>query len=86
MEEPDTPTRSDIWYSDGSIVLQAENVQFKVHQTVLAKHSKVFADMLAVGDPDPAEQLVNGCPLVVIQDSAEDVRHMLSILYNDRYA
>ncbi|KAJ7686514.1 hypothetical protein B0H17DRAFT_1071804 [Mycena rosella] len=38
-------TRSQIWHSDGSIILQADDTQFRVHWSVLAMHSSFFRDM-----------------------------------------
>lgn len=36
---------------DANTVLQAENVQFGVHEGVLTMHSEVFKDMFHVGQP-----------------------------------
>lgn len=79
------PEKSEqLWFEDGSIVLQAENTQFKVHRSILAKNSPIFADLFKI--PHPAsEPTIDGCPIVHLQDSAEDVKHVLLILYGDRY-
>ncbi|KAI0784183.1 hypothetical protein C8Q75DRAFT_810256 [Abortiporus biennis] len=37
----------DLWFEDGSIVLQAENVIYRVYRGHLIRHSVVFRDMLA---------------------------------------
>ncbi|KAJ6581641.1 hypothetical protein B0H19DRAFT_515007 [Mycena capillaripes] len=74
-------TRSDIWYPDGSVVLQAENTQFCVHWGVLSQNSTFFRDMQ--GLPQPSEQpTVDSCPVVELHDAAEDVEHLLTTLYN----
>ncbi|KAJ7270050.1 hypothetical protein B0H12DRAFT_1094182 [Mycena haematopus] len=76
--------RSDIWRSDGSVVLQAENVQFRVHWSVLALSSSFFRELQ--GLPQPADQpSVDGCPLVELQDSAVDVEYMLTALYDPTF-
>ena len=79
------PEKSEnLWFEDGSIVLQAENTQFKVHRSILAKNSPIFADLFKI--PHPAsEPTIDGCPVVHLQDSAEDIKHVLLILYGDRY-
>ncbi|KAJ7039025.1 hypothetical protein C8F04DRAFT_1086858 [Mycena alexandri] len=46
--------RSEIWHNDGSVVLQAENTQFRVHQSVLAMHSQFFRGIQ--GLPQPLDQ------------------------------
>lgn len=79
-------TRSDIWLEDGSIILQAENMQFKVHRGLLARLSPIFADVFSVPQPAPhqdnADLVVDGCTILQLQDSAQDVQYLLSALYD----
>ncbi|KAK7025115.1 BTB domain-containing protein, partial [Favolaschia claudopus] len=76
--------RSDIWKSDGSVVLQAANVQFRVHWSVLAQHSPLFSDMQ--GLPQPAEHhRVEGCPVVELFDDPADVENLLNALYTPSF-
>ena len=73
--------RSDVWYEDGNVVLQAENTQFKVFRGVLAEASTVFKDMFSFPQPSSSgQELVEGCPVVFLTDSAEEVRYMLRAL------
>lgn len=46
---------SDLWFYDGSLVCRAENTLFRVHMSLLARHSVCFEDMLAI--PQPNEDL-----------------------------
>ena len=69
--------RSDIWLDDGSIVLQADNTQFRFYKGLLARHSQIFADMIAVVHPQNDEHTVEDCTVVTLSDSAQDVRFML---------
>lgn len=73
-------TRSDIWFDDGSIVIQAEQTQFRVHRSVLAANSSVFKDLFAVPQP-PDEPTVEGCPVVHLSDTAADVTYIVQALY-----
>ncbi|KAF7978940.1 hypothetical protein HWV62_44155 [Athelia sp. TMB] len=84
-EDAIDPVRSDIWYDDGNVVLQAENTQFKVYRGILAQSSPVFRDMFAFPQP-PLEdaQLVDGCPVVHLSDSAKEVRYILRALSGQR--
>ncbi|KAL1700921.1 hypothetical protein EV121DRAFT_294741 [Schizophyllum commune] len=76
--------RSDIWLDDGSIVLQADNTQFRFYKGLLARHSQIFADMIAVVHPQNDEHTVEGCTVVTLSDSAQDVRFMLLWLLDPR--
>jgi len=70
-----------LWLDDGSVVIQAELTQFRVHRTVLSRHSQVFRNMFSV--PQPVyEDNIEGCPIVHLSDSAQDVSHLLSALYD----
>ncbi|GJE90726.1 hypothetical protein PsYK624_068700 [Phanerochaete sordida] len=71
----------ELWYPDGTVVLQAGFMRFRVYKGVLSKHSSVFADMFAM--PQPVEAgAYEGCPLVVIHDSEEDTRAFLHALHS----
>ncbi|KAF8216730.1 hypothetical protein K438DRAFT_1953636 [Mycena galopus ATCC 62051] len=77
-------TRSARWFSDGSVVLQAANTQFRVHWGVLALHSTVFRDMQGLPQP-PDQPNIEGCPVVEISDSPEDVENLLQALYTPTF-
>ncbi|KAK7025084.1 BTB domain-containing protein [Favolaschia claudopus] len=77
-------TRSDTWFSDGNVVLQADNTQFRVHWGVLALHSSVFSDMQGLPQP-PDQPTVEGCAVVELQDDPEDVELMLKALYSLKF-
>jgi capsid portal protein len=80
-DEDEPITRSDIWYEDGSVVLQARNTQFRVHWGVLAQHSSFFRDMQKLPQP-PDQPNADGCPIVELQDEVADVEHLLRALYS----
>ncbi|KAJ6519057.1 hypothetical protein C8R45DRAFT_851697 [Mycena sanguinolenta] len=73
-------TRSKFWFSDGGVVLQVENTQFRVHWGVLAHHSSVFRDMQELPQPSD-EPNIDGCPVVKLPDNAVDVEYLLEALY-----
>ncbi|KAJ7039022.1 armadillo-type protein [Mycena alexandri] len=77
----DAPARSSIWYQDGSVVLQAENTQFRVHWGVLGAQSLFFRDMQDLPQP-PDQPTVDGCAIVEMQDTALDVGYLLKALYD----
>ncbi|KAJ7809053.1 hypothetical protein B0H14DRAFT_2460648 [Mycena olivaceomarginata] len=77
-------TRSETWMSDGNVILQVGNKQFRVHWSVLALHSHVFRDMQ--GLPQPEDQpIVDGCPVVELFDDPVDVEYLLKVLYTPTF-
>ena len=75
---------SDLWFDDGSIILKVETTQFRVHRTVLSTNSDIFRDMLSVPQP-VGEEVIEGCPVVRLPDSAKDWTYVLQALYDSRY-
>ncbi|KAJ6497668.1 hypothetical protein C8R45DRAFT_1211515 [Mycena sanguinolenta] len=78
-----TITHSEIWYKDGSVVLQAENTQFCVYWGILCQHSPFFRDLESSRPPN--QPTVDGCPIVELQDSVADVEYLLKSLYDPHF-
>jgi hypothetical protein len=82
---PTTLIRSqDVWYDDGNVVIQAENIVFKVFRGILASNSAVFADMFSVPQPTnvTGPDVYDSCPLIQIYDTPEDARHFLKAIHD----
>ncbi|KAJ6519064.1 hypothetical protein C8R45DRAFT_1204318 [Mycena sanguinolenta] len=78
------PITRSRWLPDGNVVFQAENVQFRVHWSVLALNSPVFRDMQEL--PQPAKQpTVDGCPVLKLPDDATDIEYVLNALYDPKF-
>jgi len=73
------------WFHDGSIIIRVEAVLFRVHQTVLSCHSKFFSDLFAVPQPKDGRPSVKGCPIVRLQDNADDFVNFLGAIYNPQH-
>ncbi|KAJ7106402.1 hypothetical protein C8R43DRAFT_1045799 [Mycena crocata] len=70
----------DLWFEDGNLVIQAGDTQFRVYRGILAKRSPIFQDMLSL--PQPADsELVAGCPMVRISDSALEATAFLKAIF-----
>lgn len=69
-----------LWLKDGSIVLKTQATLFKVHQTTLALHSTVFADMFGIPQPDD-QDMIEGCPVVDMADNENDLTRLLRAIY-----
>ncbi|KAJ7236882.1 hypothetical protein B0H12DRAFT_1256144 [Mycena haematopus] len=76
--------RSELWVSDGNVVLQAGNTQFRVHWGVLARNSAVFRDLQGLPQP-PEQPTVEGCPVIELFDDAKDVEYILNALYSPTF-
>ncbi|KZP23447.1 hypothetical protein FIBSPDRAFT_1042898 [Athelia psychrophila] len=80
-------TRSEVWFEDGNVVLQAERKQFKIHRGMLARTSSVFRDMFTLPQPPISqEDTVEGCIVVQLSDSAEDLEIVLQALIERGFA
>ncbi|KAF8184218.1 hypothetical protein BJ912DRAFT_1043786 [Pholiota molesta] len=74
----------DLWFDDGLLVIQASSVRYRVHRTILCKHSSIFRDMVAMpqpGGPSDDENTFEGCPLVRLPDSPDDLSALLEAIY-----
>ena len=93
-EEP-VERHHDLWLSDGNIVLstrsQHDDIQqltlFRVHKSVLARHSAVFRDMFsetvsAASEGKGVNELYDGLSVVSLVDSTKDVEAILKVLYD----
>lgn len=83
------------WLDDGSLILDVAAYRFKVHHTLVSRHSRFFSALSA--DQVAAETQVNGSEDLSTRDSssmqitldsekkvrAEDVEALLQHLYHD---
>ncbi|KAJ7650831.1 hypothetical protein FB45DRAFT_1078011 [Roridomyces roridus] len=73
--------RSKIWKPYGDIVLLAESTLFKVNRTNLVEHSSVFEGMFSIPQ-HPEVETIDGCAVVELSDTAQDVELLLTAFYN----
>ncbi|PIL26641.1 hypothetical protein GSI_11266 [Ganoderma sinense ZZ0214-1] len=70
----------DFWFEDGNVVVIADSTSFRIHRSVLARHSDLLADRLG-SDHDHRDETPDGCPVIRVADSARSFRGLLSLLY-----
>lgn len=79
----------DFWYEDGSIILVAQTVGFRVYRGLLEKQSEIFHELSTVPPSHwqpPAGQLVCGCPVVQLTDTPVALRELMNaLLLGKRY-
>ncbi|KAH0586669.1 hypothetical protein H2248_007889 [Termitomyces sp. 'cryptogamus'] len=74
------------WFNDGSIVLHVENQAFKVHRTLLSRHSRFFAETDPSASMNDRYDLSLDSYISVDQSRnvrARDVEVLLEHLYHD---
>ncbi|KAJ2989084.1 hypothetical protein NUW54_g1873 [Trametes sanguinea] len=59
----------EFWYDDGTIILIARNVEFRIYKGILAEHSPVFKDMFSFPQPPPAPNTDSQCPVAHPRES-----------------
>ncbi|KAF9476198.1 hypothetical protein BDN70DRAFT_187299 [Pholiota conissans] len=47
----DSKPHPALWFDDGSLVIQASSVSYRIHRSVICKQSTVFADMVTSPQP-----------------------------------
>ncbi len=75
----------EFWFADGTVVLVARNVEFRVYKGILSIHSPIFAKMFTLPQPEDAatatatseQSQLQECPLY---DSPEDLRHVFRVM------
>ncbi|KAG8826144.1 hypothetical protein FRC17_008370 [Serendipita sp. 399] len=71
----------NLYLEDGTLVMQVENVIFKVHRSILAQYSKVIQDMIALPGDGESKDGTEENPLVLIGDTAASWERLLKIPY-----
>ncbi|KAF8640996.1 hypothetical protein AX17_000641 [Amanita inopinata Kibby_2008] len=78
----------DLWFNDGSLVLQAGSSLYRISRSILAARSAVFNDMfhLPLSSPErPGFGVKENVPLILLPDSATDVTHFLRAIFDSGY-
>jgi hypothetical protein len=65
------------------IIRSSDNVNFRVHQSVLAMASPFFRDLLSLPQPSDSES-VDGLPMVQLSEDSELLNSLVSMLYPGR--
>ncbi|KAJ7610470.1 hypothetical protein FB45DRAFT_700290, partial [Roridomyces roridus] len=85
MDETPALTRvEDLWFEDSGLIIQAGDSLFRVSGSVLAARSPIFRDMLAIPQPEDQPKM-DGCPIVVLPDSAEDTEYFLRAIFDSSF-
>ena len=73
---------SDYWFEDGNLILVSQGVAFRIYRGLLAEHSVMFRSMFDIAQGLPAtEDIVDGCPVVPLDDSPNDLRELFRLIF-----
>ncbi|KAF9034385.1 hypothetical protein BJ165DRAFT_1396192 [Panaeolus papilionaceus] len=86
IEGGDAMKQGSIWFEDGSIILIVEKTQYRVHASLLSRCSSVFKDMFSLPQPTSSESGAEGCPVVHLHDSPQDVEQLLNAIYDSPHS
>ncbi|KDR78554.1 hypothetical protein GALMADRAFT_243974 [Galerina marginata CBS 339.88] len=72
----------EFYFPDGSVVIIVEKTAFRIHQSMLARHSDVFRGLWDVPQP-AATELYDGCPAVELHDDkVNDFVDLMKVMYD----
>ena len=66
-----------LYFDDGNVILQCGKTLFRVHRSILLKHSTLFQEMLA-----PTRDTLRNCTLLKVVDDKDDMRAFLNTIYD----
>lgn len=71
----------EFWIDDGTIILIARGIGFRVYRGLLAAQSPIFRDTFSCASPSKsAGESFDGCPVVHLADSPEDLKYLLRVI------
>ena len=73
---------SEFWFADGSVIVIVGTTAFRIHKSILSKHSDVFSDLFTVPQPQDGSESMDGCPVVNLPDALSDFVDVMKALYN----
>jgi BTB/POZ domain len=66
---------------DANFIIQSsDNINFRIHKSVLALASPFFKNLLSLPQPSDAD-IVDGLPVIQLSESSELLNSLISILY-----
>ncbi|KAJ7756616.1 hypothetical protein B0H16DRAFT_1721681 [Mycena metata] len=71
---------ANLWYDDGNLIIQAEEVIFRVSRGILAQQSAVLADVLSLDDLANLP-VFEGCPVIQFPHRTIDVENFLMSIF-----
>ena len=73
----------DLWFDDGNIVFIVQSVAFRLHKSILSRHSDVFSAIFATLQVSQSEQThsFGGVPSLRMSHTSYEFRQLIRALY-----
>ncbi|KAI0059933.1 hypothetical protein BV25DRAFT_1859661 [Artomyces pyxidatus] len=68
-----------LYFDDGNVILRCQKTLFRVHRSIVSKHSPVLRELVSV---ERARETMRGHALVVLDDDREDMEALLQTIYD----
>ena len=82
-EEPQTyVNHRTLYFDDGNVILSCGSTIFRVHRSLLSKHSSVFRERFQPPQEDVKPKLLHGLPLIILDDTSEEMEALLNTIYD----
>jgi len=81
QDDTESQRIEDLWFDDGTLVLQAESSQFRIYKSILSIKSSVLRSILS----QPQKETLEECPLVHLDDPAQDLTYFLKAIFDTEY-
>nr|VWP01111.1 Uncharacterized protein [Ganoderma boninense] len=79
VPSPNLKRHPEIWYDNGNLVLVARETAFRIYRGLITGQSTVFSDLF-ISSTSCAEETFEGCPVIHVSDSPQDLAHLLRVL------
>ena len=70
-----------LYFDDGNTIISCKSTLFRVHRTLLSKHSPVFKALFERRAAKRAEPLL-GCLHIAAEEDREEVEALLNVIYD----
>ncbi|KAI0737397.1 hypothetical protein C8Q80DRAFT_1115176 [Daedaleopsis nitida] len=71
---------AELWLPDGNIVVISRNVAFRIHKSILSRHSEIFCDLFSLPQHE-VDETMDDCPTVHLDaDDPDDLRPLFQVI------
>lgn len=77
------PRHEYLWWRDGNVIVAADGMSFKLHASILERHSSVFRELLDSAQPrENSPETFERCTVLRVEDKGALLAELLQVLYD----